>query len=99
MALLLYKTIALCYNISIKKERDYTMKPSGIAAFFREGFVRYIVAFGITVVLAVFLLVVSAFLPQYIIQRQWHPTPVLLPGISQGAWWAAVHGVASVGLD
>lgn len=44
------------------------MKPSGIAAFFREGFVRYIVAFGITVVLAVFLLVVSAFLPQYIIQ-------------------------------
>ena len=25
-----------------------------------------------------------------------HPTPVLLPGKShgQGAWWAAVHGVA-----
>jgi len=32
-------------------------------------------------------------------RRQWHPTPVLLPGKSQarvdgGAWWAAVHGVA-----
>ena len=28
--------------------------------------------------------------------RQWHPTPVLLPGKSMdgGAWWAAVHGVA-----
>ena len=28
--------------------------------------------------------------------RQWHPTPVLLPGKSmdRGAWWAAVHGVA-----
>ena len=30
--------------------------------------------------------------------RQWHPTPVLLPGKSHGlllrAWWAAVHGVA-----
>ena len=27
--------------------------------------------------------------------RQWHPTPVLLPGKSmdEGAWWAAVHGV------
>ena len=28
-------------------------------------------------------------------RRQWHPTPVLLPGTSHdgGAWWAAVHGV------
>ena len=28
--------------------------------------------------------------------RQWHPTPVLLPGKSHdgGAWKAAVHGVA-----
>ena len=28
-------------------------------------------------------------------RRQWHPTPVLLPGKSHdgGAWWAAVHGV------
>ena len=31
-----------------------------------------------------------------IVRRQWHPTPVLLPGRSmdRGAWWAAVHGVA-----
>ena len=28
-------------------------------------------------------------------RRQWHPTPVLLPGKSHGqGWWAAVHGVA-----
>ena len=29
-------------------------------------------------------------------RRQWHPTPVLLPGnpMDGGAWWAAVHGVA-----
>ena len=29
-------------------------------------------------------------------RRQWHPTPVLLPGKSHGwgAWYAAVHGVA-----
>ena len=29
-------------------------------------------------------------------RRQWHPTPVLLPGKSMdgGAWWAVVHGVA-----
>ena len=29
-------------------------------------------------------------------RRQWHPTPVLLPGKSQdgGAWWAAVRGIA-----
>ena len=29
-------------------------------------------------------------------RRQWHPTPVLLPGnpMNGGAWWAAVHGVA-----
>ena len=28
-------------------------------------------------------------------RRQWHPTPVLLPGKSHGGgvWWAAVHGV------
>ena len=28
-------------------------------------------------------------------RRQWHPTPVLLPGKSHGwrSWWAAVHGV------
>ena len=27
---------------------------------------------------------------------QWHPTPVLLPekSLDEGAWWAAVHGVA-----
>ena len=32
----------------------------------------------------------------YLWRRQWHPTPVLLPGKSMdgGAWWAAVHGVA-----
>ena len=31
----------------------------------------------------------------YLGRRQWHPTPVLLPGKSHGwrAWWAAVHGV------
>ena len=29
-------------------------------------------------------------------RRQWHPTPVLLPGESQGqgSWWTAVYGVA-----
>ena len=29
-------------------------------------------------------------------RRQWHPTPVLLPGnpVDRGAWWAVVHGVA-----
>ena len=29
-------------------------------------------------------------------RRKWQPTPVFLPGESQGreAWWAAVHGVA-----
>ena len=29
-------------------------------------------------------------------RRQWHPTPVLLPGKSmdKGDWWAAVHRVA-----
>ena len=29
-------------------------------------------------------------------RRKWPPTPVLLPGESQGrgAWWAAAHGVA-----
>ena len=29
-------------------------------------------------------------------RRQWQPTPVLLPGESQGrgAWWVAVYGVA-----
>ena len=29
-------------------------------------------------------------------RRQWHPTPVLLPGkpVDGGAWWATVHGVA-----
>ena len=28
-------------------------------------------------------------------RRQWHPTPVRLPGksLDGGAWWAAVHGV------
>ena len=37
-------------------------------------------------------------IPDYTTQgrRQWHPTPVLLPGKSHGrrSWWAAVHGVA-----
>ena len=29
------------------------------------------------------------------LKRQWHPTPVLLPGKSHGgAWWATVHEVA-----
>ena len=30
-------------------------------------------------------------------RRQWHPTPVLLPGspTDGGSWWAAVHGVAT----
>ena len=27
-------------------------------------------------------------------RRKWQPTPVFLPGESQGAWWAAVYGVA-----
>ena len=29
-------------------------------------------------------------------RRKWQPTPVILPGESQGrgAWWAAVYGVA-----
>ena len=29
-------------------------------------------------------------------RRQWHPTPVLLPGkfLDRGAWWATVYGVA-----
>ena len=29
-------------------------------------------------------------------RRKWQPTPVLLPGESQGreAWWAAIYGVA-----
>ena len=29
-------------------------------------------------------------------RRKWHPTPVFLPGESQGwgSWWAAVYGVA-----
>ena len=33
----------------------------------------------------------------YTRRRQWHPTPELLPGKSMdgGAWWAAVHGVAT----
>ena len=32
----------------------------------------------------------------FMVGRQWHPTPVFLPGKSHdgGAWWAAVHGVA-----
>ena len=30
------------------------------------------------------------------LEKEWQPTPVLLPGESQdrGAWWAAVYGVA-----
>ena len=27
-------------------------------------------------------------------RRKWPPTPVFLPGESQGGWWAAVYGVA-----
>jgi len=27
-------------------------------------------------------------------RRKWQPTPVFLPGESQGTWWAAVYGVA-----
>ena len=27
-------------------------------------------------------------------RRQWQPTPVFLPGEPQGAWWAAISGVA-----
>ena len=32
----------------------------------------------------------------FVRRRQWHPTPVLLPGkpMDGGAWWAVVHGVA-----
>ena len=26
-------------------------------------------------------------------RRKWQPTPVSLPGESQGAWWAAIYGV------
>ena len=29
-------------------------------------------------------------------RRQWQPTPVFLPGESQGAWWAAVYGVTQI---
>ena len=34
-------------------------------------------------------------IPPMLWRRQWHPTPVLLPGKSmdRGAWWAVVHGV------
>jgi len=34
--------------------------------------------------------------PENLQRRQWHPTPVLLPGkfMDGGAWWAAVYGVA-----
>ena len=33
-------------------------------------------------------------------RRKWQPTPVFLPGESQGrgAWWAAVSGVAESGV-
>ena len=36
------------------------------------------------------------YISHYTWRRRWHPTPVLLPGKShgQGAWKAAVHGVA-----
>ena len=27
-------------------------------------------------------------------RRQWQATPVFVPGESQGAWWAAIYGVA-----
>ena len=27
-------------------------------------------------------------------RRKWQPTPVFLPGESQGTWWASVYGVA-----
>ena len=27
------------------------------------------------------------------LEKEWQPTPVFLPGESQGAWWAAVYGV------
>ena len=38
----------------------------------------------------------NLYLRHAIRRRQWHPTPVLLPGKSYGrrAWQAAVHGVA-----
>ena len=34
-------------------------------------------------------------------RRKWHPTPVFLPGESQGqgAWWAAIYGFHRVGHD
>ena len=35
-------------------------------------------------------------------RRKWQPTPVFLPGESQGrggAWWAAIYGSHRVGLD
>jgi len=37
----------------------------------------------------------SARMPE-VWRRQWHPTPVLLPGKYHGrrTWWATVHGVA-----
>ena len=33
-------------------------------------------------------------------RRKWQPTPVFLPGESQGrgAWWAAVYGVAQLDM-
>ena len=43
-----------------------------------------------------FILLSFAWVYIFFRRRQWHPTPVLLPGKSmdRGAWWAAVHGVA-----
>ena len=35
------------------------------------------------------------------LEKEWQPTPVFLPGESQGwgAWWAAIYGVHRVGHD
>ena len=44
------------------------MKTQILSAFSKRGIVKYIIAFGVTVVLAVVLLAASAFFPQYLIQ-------------------------------
>ena len=55
----------------------------------------YIVILYFLIILLFILLFYIMFLAVHR-RRQWHPTPVLLPGKSQdrGAWWAAVYGVA-----
>ena len=66
------------------------MKPSSIYGIF----VCYLSLS--TMLLSFIYAAVFALFHACIWRRQWHPTPVFLPGESQGrrTWWAAVHGVA-----